>query len=87
MEYQTTHNCPQLLNNQDILCIPLNLRQMFIIIQFKSPIEYKELEAKHIKVFVIEVSNRQKKLPTGFLNPVSITSYKNIAKRDEIYDR
>lgn len=51
------------------------------------PIEYKELEAKHIKVFVVEVSNRQKKLPTGFLNPVAITSYKNIAKRDELYDR
>jgi hypothetical protein len=51
------------------------------------PIEYKELEAKHIKVFVVEVSNRQKKLPTGFLNPVAITSYKDIAKRDELYDR
>ena len=51
------------------------------------PVEYKELEAKHIKVFVVEVSNRQKKLPTGFLNPVAITSYKNIAKRDELYDR
>ena len=51
------------------------------------PIEYKELEAKHIKVFVVEMSNRQKKLPTGFLNPVAITSYKDIAKRDEIYDR
>jgi hypothetical protein len=51
------------------------------------PIEYKELEAKHIKVFVVEVSNRQKKLPAGFLNPVAITSYKNIAKRDDLYDR
>lgn len=51
------------------------------------PIEYKELEAKHIKVFVVEVSNRQKKLPAGFLNPVTITSYKNIAKRDDLYDR
>ena len=28
------------------------------------PIEYKELEAKRIRVFVVEVSNRQKKLPS-----------------------
>jgi hypothetical protein len=53
----------------------------------KIPVEYKELEAKHIKVFIVEVSNNQKKLPAGFLNPVSITSYKNIAKRDDLYDR
>jgi hypothetical protein len=51
------------------------------------PIEYKELEAKHIKVFVVEVSNRQKKLPEGFLNPVAITCYENIANRDDLYDR
>jgi hypothetical protein len=51
------------------------------------PVEYKELEAKHIKVFIVEVSNNQKKLPAGFLNPVSISSYKNIAKRDDLYDR
>jgi len=30
------------------------------------PIEYKELEAKHIKVFVVEVSNRQKNYPLVF---------------------
>lgn len=51
------------------------------------PLEYKELESKHIKVFVVEVSNRQKKLPAGFLNPVSVTSYKEIANREDLYDR
>ncbi|NOT85349.1 MAG: hypothetical protein HOP02_11355 [Methylococcaceae bacterium] len=51
------------------------------------PREYKELEAKHIKVFIVEVSNTQKQLPAGFLSPVTITSYKNIAKRDDLYDR
>jgi hypothetical protein len=30
------------------------------------PIEHEELEAKHIKVFVIEVSNRQKNYPLVF---------------------
>jgi|GEM_PF-1515502 len=51
------------------------------------PIEYKELEAKHIKVIIVEISNTQKKLPDGFLNPVAISSYKNVANRDELYDR
>ena len=51
------------------------------------PNEYKELESKHIKVFVVEVTNRQKNLPNGFINPVSVTSYKEIAKRDDLYDR
>lgn len=51
------------------------------------PSEYKELEAKHIKVFVLEISDVQKKLPAGFLNPVSVSSYKDIAKRDELYER
>ncbi|MSP28130.1 MAG: hypothetical protein EXR80_06855 [Methylococcales bacterium] len=51
------------------------------------PIEYKELEAKHIKVFIVEVSNTQKNLPAGFLNPVSVNSYKDITKRDDLYDR
>ncbi len=51
------------------------------------PLEYKELEAKHIKVFVVEISHTQKKLPTGFLKPVAVTSYKNIANRDDLYDR
>ena len=49
--------------------------------------EHKGFEAKRIRVFIVEVSNSQKKLPTGFLNPVSVTSYKDIAKRDDIYDR
>ncbi len=50
------------------------------------PIEYKELEAKHIKVFIVEVKATAKLLPAGFLNPVLISSYKNIAKRDELYN-
>jgi hypothetical protein len=50
------------------------------------PIEYKELEAKHIKVFIVEVKPTAKLLPDGFLNPVLISNYKNIAKRDELYD-
>lgn len=53
----------------------------------KIPIEYKELEAKHIKVFIVEVEATAKLLPAGFLKPVSITSYKDIAKRDDLYDR
>jgi hypothetical protein len=48
------------------------------------PGEYKELETKHIKVFVVAVSNTQKQLPAGFLSPVTITRYKNIAKRDDL---
>ncbi|MFI3221031.1 MAG: hypothetical protein QX189_18235 [Methylococcales bacterium] len=51
------------------------------------PVEYKELEKKHIKVFIIEVKATANKLPAGFLNPVAVNSYKNIAKRDELYDR
>ena len=51
------------------------------------PPEYKELEAKHIKVLVLEMGNKQKKLPAGFLNPVAVTNYKNIANRDDLYDR
>jgi hypothetical protein len=51
------------------------------------PCEHKGLEAKRIRVFIVEVSNSPTKLPAGFLNPVSITSYKDIAKRDDLYDR
>ncbi len=51
------------------------------------PIQYKELEAKHIKIFVLETNNKQKKLPSGFLNPIVISSYKNTAKRVDLYDR
>jgi hypothetical protein len=30
---------------------------------------------------------KQKKLPSGFLNPIKIDSYSDIASRDEIYER
>jgi len=30
---------------------------------------------------------KQKELPSGFLNPITINSYSDIAKRDEIYER
>ena len=29
----------------------------------------------------------KKELPSGFLNPIQIDSYKNIATRDELYER
>jgi hypothetical protein len=51
------------------------------------PSQYKELDSKHIKVFVVEVTSRKKMLPDGFLNPVSVASYKEIAQRDDLYDR
>ncbi|MEK7990620.1 MAG: hypothetical protein VSS52_006405 [Thiotrichaceae bacterium] len=51
------------------------------------PPEYKEFEAKHIKVMVVEITNNTKTLPSGFLNPTSVNSYADIAKRDELYDR
>ena len=30
---------------------------------------------------------QQKELPSGFLNPIKIDSYSDIASRDEIYER
>jgi len=52
------------------------------------PDEYHELETKHIKVFIVDVSIPKKQLPDGFLNPVKVTvGYNEIAKRDELYDR
>ena len=52
------------------------------------PDEYKELESKHIKVFIVDVSIPKKQLPDGFYNPVKVTvDYSEIGKRDELYDR
>ena len=51
------------------------------------PAHYKELEAKHIKVFIVEITQNNKKLPAGFFNPVSVSSYEDIAKRADLYDR
>jgi hypothetical protein len=54
----------------------------------KIPDEYHELESKHIKVFIVDVSIPKKQLPDGFLNPVLVDiDYSAIAKRDELYDR
>jgi hypothetical protein len=32
-------------------------------------------------------TSKQKELPSGFLNPITINSYSDIATRDEIYER
>ena len=51
------------------------------------PDEYHELELKHIKVFIVDVSITKKQLPDGFLNPVITIDYSEIPTREEIYDR
>ncbi len=51
------------------------------------PEEYKELETKHVKVFVVDVKTKQKTLPDGFLNPVITIDYSKIGTREELYDR
>ncbi|MCX7068218.1 MAG: hypothetical protein NTW85_11065 [Methylococcales bacterium] len=51
------------------------------------PDEYHELESKHIKVFIVDVSIPKKQLPDGFLNPVITIDYSEIPTREEIYDR
>lgn len=33
------------------------------------------------------LGSMQKKLPSGFLHPIQIESYKDIATRDELYER
>lgn len=51
------------------------------------PDEYKELESKHIKVFIVDVSIPKKQLPDGFYNPIITIDYSEIPTREEIYDR
>jgi hypothetical protein len=52
------------------------------------PEEYKELNLKHIKVFIIDVKPTQKTLPAGFYNPIPVNvAFSEIGKRDELYDR
>jgi hypothetical protein len=51
------------------------------------PDEYHELESKHIKVFIVDVSIPKKQLPDGFLNPIITIDYSEIPTREEIYDR
>ena len=53
----------------------------------KIPKEYRELESKHIKIFIIEIQNQTTTLPKGFLEPIQVQSYNQIAKRDSIYER
>lgn len=53
----------------------------------KVPKEYKELESKHVKIFVVEVQNNTQNLPNGFLSPIEVESYSQISKRDDIYER
>ena len=50
------------------------------------PEEYKELEEKHIKVFIVDVNIPKRTLPHGFFNSVPVKiDYSAIAKRDEFY--
>jgi hypothetical protein len=51
------------------------------------PDEYKELESKHIKVFIVDVSIPKKQLPDGFYNPIITLDYSELPTREEIYDR
>ncbi len=55
----------------------------------KIPSEHRELMSKHLRVIVIgcEPLKNARGLPSGFQNPIKISSYRAIAKRDEIYDR
>jgi hypothetical protein len=47
------------------------------------------LQSKHLRVIVLgyEARHEQHAMPQGFQNPVQVPSYKQIAKREEIYGR
>ena len=50
----------------------------------------RTLQSKHLRVIVLgcETSLATKhSMPRGFQDPVQVPSYKNIAKREEIYGR
>jgi hypothetical protein len=52
------------------------------------PEEYRELDLKHIKVFIVDIKHTKKTLPAGFYNPIPVNvPFSEIAKRDELYDR
>ena len=62
----------------------------------KIPEEYAEFASRHLKVVLlvedveqkkVEPSENSKVLPKAFLNPVKVSSYEDIGKRDELYDR
>ncbi len=47
------------------------------------------LQSKHVRIIVLgnEPSHTQRAMPQGFQEPVQVNSYKQIAKREEIYGR
>jgi len=47
----------------------------------------KEIQAKASSSNKLYSNPAGKELPLGFLNPIQIGSYKNIATRDELYER
>jgi len=49
----------------------------------------RTLQSKHVRVIVMgyESSHAQQDMPQGFQTPVQVTSYKQIAKREDIYGR
>ena len=50
----------------------------------------RTLQSKHLRVIVLgcETSHTTThSMPMGFQNPVQVSSYKHIAKREEIYGR
>jgi len=53
----------------------------------KIPKKFADLESKHLKIFVVEIEHNSKKLPEGFFEPITVDSYKQISKREEIYER
>ena len=53
----------------------------------KIPEEYSNLESKRLKVIIFEIDSKADKLPKGFYNPRKVTSFSNIASRDELYER
>lgn len=56
------------------------------------PVEHRRaLRSKHLKIIVLgydEASNvKTRAVPRGYQAPVKVSSYKRIAKREEIYGR
>jgi hypothetical protein len=49
----------------------------------------RTLQSKHLRVIVLgyEDTHAQHTMPKGFQDPVQVPSYKQIAKREEIYGR
>lgn len=47
------------------------------------------LQSKHLRVIVLgyETNHSKQTMPKGFQTPIRVPSYKQIAKREEIYGR